>query len=310
VLGLIGGVVVFGTACCVYGFLYYYKKAKEIWGEVKGPFWKGWEGVKWPFKKGKEAWVRRRERKAMEKRERLERGEIERNKDWLDTLELDDKERELAESVREKLEDIVKDEEKRRIKTWRLATRQARKIQKDEDRVEYSRRYKELADSLGLSVEEGKVLEKMREAVLEWMRREGRKRKWFSGGERREMERKEKARKGHKEWLGTLKLTEGERKIAEKEVVVDGMLEMIEREGKTIILTWNLRVPKRDENGKVIKTSHTIMYTSEKGEGEKRRRYDVWVNELGLNAEGRRVLQKLKEPTQERIIKEAFAKTL
>ena len=85
------------------------KKAKEIWESVKSTFWKGWEGVKWPFRKGKDAWVGRKERKKEEQlREDKEWSkrilssiiEYQERKQshakWLDTLTLTVEERRVA----------------------------------------------------------------------------------------------------------------------------------------------------------------------------------------------------------------------
>ena len=109
--------------------------------------------------------------------------------------------------------------------------------------------------------------------------------------------------KAHKEWLDTLPLTDAERKVAESQDVMNGMLEMIEREAKKIRFIWKPKEkPKLDESEDLIK----VM--SKKREIKKRDDYDVWANGLGLGVEERKVLEKLKEPTRERIIRVANSK--
>jgi transketolase len=89
-LALVGGGLVFGTAYCVYGFFYYKKKVKDIWEDVKGP-----------FRKGKDAWRSRKERRKMERKEKEQNQKLVEEKahdEWLDTLPLTDLERKVAES--------------------------------------------------------------------------------------------------------------------------------------------------------------------------------------------------------------------
>jgi hypothetical protein len=131
---------------------------------------------------------------------------------------------------------------------------------------------------------------------------------WDSRKERKKMEKKQKKEKQkleeekeHKEWLDTLPLTDPERKVAESEVVMNGMVEMIEREAKKIRFTiWMAKEkPKLDDSKDLIRVN------TKKREIEKRDEYDVWANGLGLGVEERKVLEKLKGATGERIIRVA-----
>jgi hypothetical protein len=49
----------------------------------------------------------------------------------------------------------------------------------------------------------------------------------------------------------------------------------------------------------------TIRLLTVRREIGKRDKYDVWANGLGFGVEERKVLEKLKDPTQERIIRVA-----
>lgn len=63
-LGWTSGIVTVGGVLFAGVELYLYKKeAREIWDSVKRPVLKAWEVVKWPFRKGKDAWAGWRERK-------------------------------------------------------------------------------------------------------------------------------------------------------------------------------------------------------------------------------------------------------
>jgi hypothetical protein len=139
------------------------------------------------------------------------------------------------------------------------------------------------------------------EGVKELFRRAQYARKaQFEEEERKKLEMKAKP---HKEWVATLTLTEEERRIAESVVVMDMLEKALWNE---MCQAYILMLYKK--LNETTDTVENMTRIKEEIVGYKRKEYDMQADGLVLDAEGRKVLENLKEPAMERIGKEAVFK--